>query len=148
MFVPMVTEYLKRYYFSQVPFSSALMTNIMLLDSGDLNLTIFSFDNFSPSSALIKGKTCICCHVGRWGCLKHVRTPEGEQGILLSNMQEPSVNKEEGFQRTTSMRRTAKLDVPGMHAPRSPLAPVLQLQRVHQVTSGMRPGVTVSPLEL
>lgn len=88
--------------FKEVPFSSALMTNIMLLDSGDLNLTIFCFDNFSPSSAFIKGKTCIYCHVGRSGCFKRRRTPEGEQRTLLGNMQEPpirvpSVSKEKGF---------------------------------------------------
>lgn len=50
MFVLMATEYLKRYRFPQVLFSSALVTIIMLLYSEDWNLTIFYFDNFSPSS--------------------------------------------------------------------------------------------------
>ena len=45
----MVTEYLKEDNIpSWVLFPSALVTNLTLLHSRDLNLTIFFLDNFSP----------------------------------------------------------------------------------------------------
>lgn len=149
MFVLMVTEYLKRYHFSQVPFSSELVTNIMLLYSGDLNLTNFYFNNFSPSSDFIKGKTCIHCHVGSLGSSKFVRTPEGAQRaqrwVKCKGQHLRSFFKQGG---RSSRGRTPKPGAPGCTCWASPLVPVLQLQRVHHVLSSMDLGVAVSPLQL
>lgn len=132
MFVLMVTEYLKRHHFSQVLFSSALGTNVMLSYSGDLNLAIFSFDNFSPSTDFIMGKTRVHRHVGRSGPFRRLRTPEGEQTaqcwVKHESQLSPVLEQGRGFQKSSEneMTTNAVMCQASMH-PTSPLVPVFQL---------------------